>query len=306
MFLEKAYSFYEDLRKNFDLEGCLTTIKLQECRDEDYLFNKWLRKFITYTKVNFSPYVSTIFIHGSCADLQLTKFSDLDTFVILKRQTVLDSKRLIEYKKVWLKSVSFLYKFDPIQHHTHMIATEFDSHFFPYHWLPPQVISGSKAVVGDLSLTLNIHKSNFFLLRGFYQLLQRFRDPKIYEKRYNKYSLKNDISVLSLFPVLFLQATGIDAVKKDSFKHPDIEKLGALKFYKEVSRIRLNWKNSTKDKFFLSALCHPVLRKIYLKYLISKDLKENYLDNARLKPFYLDELNRITTRMSNILITTNP
>jgi len=79
---------------------------------------------------------------------------------LIKKETIFSEKALNNFKKQWQKSLKYLYKFDCLQHHDHMVATEVDLNLFPYHWLPPQILEDSKLVTGRGNLKPKIYKRN--------------------------------------------------------------------------------------------------------------------------------------------------
>lgn len=299
-FIKIGYLYLENLKNQYQFQGEKVILTLNKFKKENYS-NKWILKFNEFSSSSFTPFVSTVFIHGSCSDLTLTQFSDLDTFLIIKKDTILEIDKLIAFKKIWTKSLKFLYKFDGLQHHNHMIATDFDLDSFLYHWLPPQVINNSTIIVGNKNFSIKIVQSNYFLLYNFYQLLQRFRDPNIYNKIYNRYSFKNDISVLSILPVLFIQNLGINETKKNSFHNEYLDKVNGVTFFRKITELRASWRVPLITKFLLSTLYNKYLRIIILKYFMNKKINSNYLINSRLEKDFLFKLLKITNEMSVII-----
>ena len=257
-----------------------------------------IEEYIAFTKTSLTSYLKSSIIHGSCADLELTSFSDLDTFLVISKETIFSENQLEKFKKKWLESLKYLYKFDCLQHHNHMVTTEVDLSFFPYHWLPPQILKESKLVCGSSALIFNINKSSFLNAKVFYTLAQRFRDPYIKNKKYTEYSLKNDISILSLLPVLYLQSIGIDATKKESFYHHKILSIDDDAFFKKISILRKEWKVTKKSKFIISRMYNFYTRKVYLKYMIGFIGSSEVTNNSVLKKEFLENLNRLIDKMS--------
>jgi hypothetical protein len=271
---------------------------------ENYNFSKSLINFFGFAK-NFTHYANSFIVHGSCADLEITKFSDLDTFMIIKGNTVKSVQELIDFKILWQRSLCYLYSFDCLQHHPHMFATEIDVLCFPYHWLPPQVFTESKSLFDNQVIHLNLYKNKVLIFRSFLQLAQRFRNPDILNKTYNEYTFKNDLSVISLFPTLLLQGINIDTTKKDSFQNTIVKELDLDNIFETTSKIREEWNPSLISKLFISLRYSYIVKIIYLKFIIRKLKRNPLLLNSMFKESFVIKLQRLIFRMSAHIITTN-
>lgn len=261
-----------------------------------------LEEYVEFTQRTLSKYLKISVIHGSCSDLELTPFSDLDTFLLINKATVNSKKLLVEFKSHWIDSLTYLYKFDSLQHHNHMVATEFDLDFFPYHWLPPQVFEESTLIYGNDTLKFKLNKSDFFSSKIYFLLAQRFRDPNIKSKKYNEYSLKNDISILALLPVLYLQNIGFNVTKKESFSHPEFLSIDHHFFYKKISKVRNQWNVTNMSDFIISRFYNFYVRKAYLKYFISPIGTNEITRNSIIRDKFLSDLTALINTMSSNII----
>lgn len=104
-------------------------IIIPRAQTQNYSGNKVLSEFISFSKDNLSSFIDVSFIHGSCADNSIINYSDLDTFMVINQSTIFDSVKLKTLKRNWLKSLKYLYLFDPLQHHSHMFCTVIDLKF---------------------------------------------------------------------------------------------------------------------------------------------------------------------------------
>jgi len=299
IFIREGYTFLESIINDEGVDTITTNFSLKNLRREKYLNRKKILDLTDYCNKNFSQYVLTMFLHGSCSDMQLTDFSDIDTFIIIKKNTIYSERQLVNFKKLWQHSFRFIYKFDSLQHHVHMFATETDMAYYPYHWLPPQVIEKSTLVAGKKKFHLFIKRSDLLIFRSFLQLTQRFRDKNISNKIYNEYNFKNDISVISLLPTLFLQSLNYDIVKEDSFDHVKIRDIDEKKLFKKLSKIREEWNTSLSSRIFISYYYSYFIRKYYLRFF-TKNINENSITyNSKLKPAFITELRSMIDIMSN-------
>ena len=297
-----GYKALDELLKNNIIDTYEKNLNIELIETSLYSQLTPIEKYIFFTKKNLDEYLYASVVHGSGADLELTPFSDLDTFLLIKKETIFSEKALNNFKKQWQKSLKYLYKFDCLQHHDHMVATEVDLNLFPYHWLPPQILEDSKLVTGRGNLKPKIYKSSFNNIKVFFSLTQRFRDSNIESKKYNEYSLKNDISILSLLPALYLQSIGIDTTKKESFSNEKLLSIDKDGFFKEISTIRQEWEVKNLSKFIISWRYNYYVRKFYLKYLIPPVGTTKITNNSFLKKEFLVSLNNIINKMSTNII----
>lgn len=242
-----------------------TKIYLTEQNRFESIENKWIKGFDSFINNELKSYLMYAFVHGSCADGTTNEFSDFDTFLVINRDTLLDIKLLKSFRKKYRKSLKFLYGFDPLQHHNHMFCTEIDLTFFPYNWLPPQILKDAKVLLGNNVLNIDVYRSIFLMYEHFLILTNRFTKREIENKKYTLYSLKNDLSVIYLFPVLCAQILGQDLNKKESFLIDNIKNAEVYTFYEEISVIRSEWKIGDTQRFMFQLLNNYIGRRIYLK-----------------------------------------
>ncbi len=295
--LKHGYRIFEEHIESLEAPED-STIDIPLLEHEYYDSIPILNKFVAFVRKEMRAYLKTAIIHGSCADLELTPFSDLDTFFVIKNKTIQSAALLIQFKKQWRRSLNFLYRFDALQHHDHMIATEYDLNRFPYHWLPPQIFKESILIEGDQKLKIKVKNCTYSNTKVFFELAQRFRNPIAPKKIHTEYSLKNDISILSLLPVLFLQVKGINATKKESFTHKALLSIDSDTFFKEISRTREQWKVTKSSNFFISKRYNYYLRKVYLKFFAPKSGNGSITHQSRLAEGFLESLNALIDKMS--------
>ena len=142
-YINEGYEFLERLIDHADVVRTEYNVNVSRMKRATYKDYRNILCLTDFCISKFSPYVSTMILHGSCADLKLTEFSDIDTYLVLKRSTISCEKKLKEFKFFWQKSLKRIYRFDCLQHNTHMFATEIDTYSFPYHWFPSQIFRGA-------------------------------------------------------------------------------------------------------------------------------------------------------------------
>ncbi len=179
-----------------------------------------VKQLASFVRDNMTPYLCAGFIHGSVADCGFIQgFSDLDTLLILNKETVFDPEKLRQFAKLCYQSTAYLYWFDPTQHHGHMAWTDIDLDFFPETWLPVSVLDASKSIVHtDRAITIYIRESNQEAREVFEQTVDALQ--VMYNAKWrpaNAYDFKYMLSVLMLMPARYLQAQGVLCSKKESF-----------------------------------------------------------------------------------------
>ena len=179
-----------------------------------------IRSMARYVRSSMSPYLDAAMIHGSLADDGYSQgFSDLDTLLILKKETVLDPVRLRHFAQLCYQSTAFLYWFDSLQHHGHMAWSQIDFDYYPESWLPLSAISSSKTIcVNSAKTQIRVRESHQEARRGFEQTVGSLQ--VMHNKRWKPltaFDFKYMLSALMLLPARFLQAQGKYCSKKESF-----------------------------------------------------------------------------------------
>jgi len=298
----EGYKFFVSILLDNNIDTTRHTTDINIIEKQYYLGRKKILRIIDYCKHNFKPYILEMFIHGSCSDLKLTGFSDIDTFVIIKNEIVFNTEKLFKFKKVWQSSLKYIYKFDSLQHHTHMFAIENELMFYPYHRLPPQIVKTSKAIIGTHTLVFNAYKYQELIFRSFLQLSQRFRSNKIQFKTYNEFTLKNDISVMNLFPALYLQSLNYDINKEEAFIHNKVIRHDTNGIFTLLSKVRLEWETSLLSKVILSIYYNYFIRVFYLKFIIIKIGNSLLTEDSKFKENILFDFNRVINGMSDEIV----
>jgi len=239
---------YSDFDKNKEVPNMKKiSIKSNFLSEIDYS-NNYLKPVLELKKFsenNLKEYLIDIHVHGSLATLDYVKgWSDFDTLVIIKKETIEDSSKLLKLRGILYKSRKFLYRMDPLQHHGHLIFTEYDFDYYCQTFFPIALFKYSKSLLNCKKFEFklrNCRNDNIKKFRWFADYFKKIASSE--DCRMSSYDLKFFLHAVTLFPAMYLQAKGLHVYKKFSF---DIAKKGFSK--KEwnavdyVSSLRKNWK----------------------------------------------------------------
>ncbi len=279
--LNKIKNNKKDKIKNIK---CKSFISLDYKKDKEYL--RPLFRLNRYVKYSLSKYLLDFHIHGSIASKDYIKgYSDFDTLAIIKKSSF-TPKKLKDIRKKLFYSRKFLCNIDPLQHHGHMLITEFDLNYYPETFFPLVLFSYSKSLLENKYLKIRLRKDKVESITALFDFVHYFRKLKIENKRLDSYNTKYLLHAIALFPSLYLQAKGRPTYKKNSFaliKKEFDKKL--LKPIKTMTKLRGNWK-SPKTSFITKIFSYnPVLAyQLNSKIWDIKNslLKQNNIDTKRL------------------------
>jgi len=204
-----------------------------------------VRELKAYVVKQLAPFLRGFYLHGSVSTLDYNAYSDLDTLMIVNRSTLEDWRNLHRLSLLSVRSTRFLYAFDPLQHHGHMVLSEHDLDYYCSSFLPPVLFDYSTSLL-DSGSRLQIHErpSSFEARSRLWKMVQSFR--QFYLAHWvpsSAYQLKGLFSRFMLLPSLYLQVLGQNYYKGLSFG------LAANHFSRslwtamdEVSDIRRNWR----------------------------------------------------------------
>ena len=197
---------------------------LYPIEDSDYLLP--LIELKEYAINNLKEHLSGFYLHGSLATRDyIRNWSDVDTLMIIKADTILSPEKLLLCRMHAIKSQKFFYLIDPFQLHGHLVISEFDMNYYPESYFPLALFDYALSFWEDRPIRFQIRDSynervsafwhdsvNYFLLN-----LKKFKKNK------NRCSLSAREKKLFLhrimtFPLFYLQAKGIYGYKKYSFE----------------------------------------------------------------------------------------
>jgi len=198
-----------------------------------------------FMRHHMSPYLTMAAFHGSVADLGYSKgYSDLDTLLILNKSTVTEPRQLRRFAQLCYHSLMELYRFDPLQHHGHIVVTAIDLKLYPERWLPLAVLSDCRVVYqSNEDTAVFVRDCQREARKDFEQMVEylQFRHNSRWSP-HNAYDFKYFLSILMLLPTRYQQAKGVFCAKRDSFSLakqclPDAQ--WAIMDY--ATRCRLKW-----------------------------------------------------------------
>lgn len=203
-----------------------------------------LRNFINSNLLND---IIDFHVHGSIATKDYVKgYSDLDTLIILKKGAI-TPQNLIRLRNLLYQSRKYLCMVDALQHHGHMLITEYDMEYYCEGFFPLELFRYSKSIIGEKSLSFCVRSSKYEEIARLFWFVNYFRHQKMHCRKLGSYDLKFLLHAIALFPALYLQAKGKPTYKKYSF---DIAKRDfspeLWKPVDEMTYIRDNWRSPVK------------------------------------------------------------
>lgn len=125
----------------FDLESYMSA-------DADY--RAPIKDLYHLVNEEFKEYVSHVFLLSSLATLDYKKgWSDIDSFMVIKNETVQDGRKLSMLRKVCFDAWPMFLRITPLQHHGFILSTAQDMKSYPSHYMPPAVFDNALALIDD-------------------------------------------------------------------------------------------------------------------------------------------------------------
>lgn len=267
---------YVDL---FDLRDKTKTFDVNIETAENLDIHPILSSMKEYISNNLKDYIVNFYIHGSVSRKDFTNFSDLDTAIILKKDTILDAGKFLKFIKGNFYSIAYCYRFNLLHHHEHHILTECDLQYYNQFLLPAKVFEYSTPLLErNEKIRFNIRDSTFEHFNFVWNIIQFFRRCYISNFRNinNIYKFRFFVSLILLLPVLLLNTKNIYAHKKDSFKlarkYFSSEEWEAVEI---ASEFRRNWNYKPSLLIKLSSI---VFLRLMNNYKLFKFTSKNYSD----------------------------
>jgi hypothetical protein len=256
-----------------------------------------VNKLCAYIEKQLKPYLVDAYLHGSLSTLDCTEFSDLDTLFIIKKDILENPEKIRDLQKSFINSLTYLYGFDPLQHHCHFFLTECDLSFYNQSFLPISAIELSTSILGTgrhLRFFIRDAKleSEERFLKSVKIVLRYANDADTLEK---PYLFKGMLSHFMILPALFLQLKGNYVSKRASF---DIvkEKIPTQLWLtmEKVSSLRQNW--SQKPAFYAKGLYRVLgsYNPLLLSHLARHVSRPSILRKNRIAPELLAEIDIFT------------
>jgi hypothetical protein len=183
-----------------------------------------------------------VYLHGSLSTLDYTDYSDLDDFVVLREETVLDPDALRRCAEACVAASRLFYEHDPLHHHGHYVVTELDLLRYSTAYLPPEVLEFATVLTGAERLSFEVRDAagvHRAMLRHIGAWLSRWGDGR--PEPSNLWRLKYVTSLVMLVPVLYLETRGTFCYKKFSFDLARPAFADAWTAVEMASEIRRTW-----------------------------------------------------------------
>ncbi|MBS3105457.1 hypothetical protein J4234_04320 [Candidatus Woesearchaeota archaeon] len=239
---------------------------------EDYGYLKPVVELKGFAEGKLEEYLVDLHIHGSIATRDYVRgWSDLDTLIIIKKSALDSPKLLVKLRDLLYMSKKYFYKIDPLQHHGHMVITEYDLDYYCQTFFPLILFKYSKSVFGKKSLNVKVRDSKTENVDRFCSFADYFRNLYLNKKfSMGSYELKFLFHAIALFPTLYLQAKEIHVYKKFSFgmARKDFDEV-LWNPIDEVTSIRKEWKAPGEMPFIgtISSINPLLAYQINSKYL---------------------------------------
>ena len=244
--------------------------------------NLYAKKISDFLKTTIGDNLLGAYVHGSVATSEEIPYSDFDGFIILKNETILDSKKLKRVAQVLGESEKIMFEMDPLQHHGWFILTENDLKNYPEYYLPSDILNFSKCLFGKNQISLRVKKTGFKneYIESFHSMVSAIH-KKLESKSFlkNYYSFKNLLSQFMLLPSFYIQAKTANGIyKKFSFEKVKTEIKEKYNVMDEISFLRKNW-NYHPPSFYRLIIKYPdsILRLLPSQYF-SGDLPQDVIN----------------------------
>jgi hypothetical protein len=143
--------------------------------------------------------------------------------------------------------------------------------------------------------------------KHFLILLERFKKEKMINKKYNLYTLKNDLSVVFLLPVLYAQLLGRDLTKREALQKVNFEDDKLFEIYLRLSNLRMGWKVPNYHKVIFHLLNNNTLgRRFYIKVMPTIKYFDFIIKNKKVTKGFVEDMDYIINwfliRINNVVV----
>lgn len=237
---------------------------------EDGEYRLKIAELLDFAQARMAPHLTHFFLHGSLATVDYAKgWSDVDTLLVLRDETVTDGKKLLELRNLCVESWALFLRICPLQHHGFILTTQSELLRYPSHYMPPPVLEESLAVLPNQgAVTFHVSAGEGGALRSLKERRDSLKEaledgvlrhhPKegIYlEARYK--NAQNGMGQLFALlgyvmtvPAFLLDALGSPCYKRDSFaRAKPLFSPGAWEIVEKSSTVREEWGKRESTRF---------------------------------------------------------
>ncbi|MHA1665153.1 MAG: hypothetical protein ACTSVW_04910 [Candidatus Njordarchaeales archaeon] len=273
------------------------TVTLEPIDNKLYMSNNFLKPIYLLhnylEKRKVTNYLKCFILHGSLATLDYVEgWSDVDTYVIVRSNIVIDHKQLLKLRKLLFDIFKYFTVVDPYQHHGVFVCTELDTEFYPQAYLPFEVLKHSKLVIGESELSFKERNENLECLMYFWRVVQVIRNAYFTKFPFkNYYFAKLFLAYLMLLPTYYLQAKGIHVYKKYSFELVGKEGLKGWRSVEMASYLREKYTQRRALPISICAVVNSLLKNplwdLFFHYFIKN---KNKFDKCYLNMILQDSI----------------
>ena len=260
----------------------------EDLLSKDRLYLQPIQDLKNHINQESKDFLYDFLVHGSLSTLDYSKgWSDLDTYIILKNETILNPRHLLSLRNSLLEATNYLYEIDPLQHHEFIYSSEFDLNNYFSHCLPLEVLKNSKSLIRDSTYDIQYHRSSaatLEFLKGKVKFFKNCNEKQAmihhgidgvylledFEEKNSMYQMKYFLSVLMSMPAFFLDALGEPSYKDESFCKVKPYFVDEWEIIEAASNVRDLWQQKET---------HPYSGNLIPEWLIH-ELKEGYFKRA--------------------------
>lgn len=224
--LKLICQIYEDLKK----DGEELRVSKKERTAQFDVFDLKQEKFsapqyrtVDFLKTQINKKLATgvdyFLIHGSYATADfIPDWSDLDTFVILKKEIFADTALLVRTQKEIQKLSTLCYKINPLAHHTFFIFSDLILDNYAEHLLPLETLEYAISLRREKEIKIAQVTDPQDIFYNIWNYLSYFREKVVREKfSRDIFHYEIDLANILILPALMMQVSGEPMYKKFSF-----------------------------------------------------------------------------------------
>jgi len=273
--LNKSYHFTNSsLFETKTVKKCAVTFDPQTYLAHDPVYLSPIAELYNCVNERMKPFISNFFLHGSMATMDYCKgWSDVDTFVVIKKETLHNTSLLLQLRKQCIDAYAYLLKIDPLQHHGLIYVTEYDLDYYPAIIMPPPVFDHAQSFLDEgEEITFHLRDSqeeSVNMMYGTYNLMGNALKSGIfkhhayqgeylraeYENAGNAmYQFKYFLALVMSLPVHFLNTLGQYYHKRKSFDICKDLLKGEWAIIEKASKVRDLWPEKETIPFRSNAI----------------------------------------------------
>lgn len=287
--LSLYYAYFEDISSLLKSETKLRKTKVSKVLSyenypkEDLIYLNPIFSLKNFIQNKLSAHLVEYIIHGSLSTRDYIKgHSDVDTFVVLKKEVMKDPKKLLYTRKMLCLATRYFYFIDPLQHHGHYVFAEQDLDYYPQHIFPLTLFNFSTSLFKMNRFEFHERDSKLEMKRMFIEYITTFRKySNLTNYPKSRYALKFLLQTILLFPAVYLQYKGSRVYKKEAIEKikkvipqeysqliQNIEKIRKENLFNVPQKMPLFWQNIFE--MVPNPLVYPALYRFFHKKIPKK------------------------------------